>query len=258
MKITFIRHCTMTVEYGSTKFVIDPVFGSAGSKDPLKGNASTPMLRNPLTELPISPDEIVSGMSAMILTHNHPDHLDQEAADKIPKTIPIFVQNLQDKDTMRNFGFKKNFTVDMTPWTSYGDIQVIKTPGKHGDAPMTKVLNEMNNSGGFVLKKAGEKTIYFTGDTVWCLGVEDSLTRHHPDIIVANVGGAYLDDMRLLMNLADLKAMHEYLPSAQIIVVHLEAFNHCPITRQEVRAFAAQNGFADKIIVPSDGEVMNF
>ena len=258
MKITFLRHCTMTVEYGSTKFLIDPVFGSKGSKEPLKGKSDTPMLPNPLTELPLSPDEIVSGISAMILTHNHPDHLDQEAADKIPKNIPIYVQNLQDKDSLRNFGFKKTFTVDMTPWTTYQDIQVIKTPGKHGNASMTRVLNEMNNSGGFVLKKDKEKTIYFTGDTVWCLGVEDSLTRHHPDIIVANVGGAYLNDMRLIMDLSDLKTLHEFLPSATIIAVHLEAFNHCPITRQEVRDFAARNGFADKVIVPADGEVLMF
>ncbi|MBQ9064538.1 MAG: MBL fold metallo-hydrolase [Blautia sp.] len=258
MKITFLRHCTMTVEYGNIKFLIDPVFGAKGSKEPLKGKADTPMLRNPLTDLPLSPDEIVSGMSAMILSHNHPDHIDKEAADKIPKNIPIFVQNLQDKDTMRNFGFKKTFTVNMTPWTKYQDIQVIKAPGKHGDASMTRVLNEMNNSGGFVLKKAGEKTIYFAGDTIWYMGVEDTLTRHRPDLIVANVGGAYLNDMRLIMDLPDLKAMHEFLPSATIIAVHLEAFNNCPITRQDVYSFASANGFADKVIIPADGDVMVF
>ena len=52
---------------------------------------------NPIKDLPVSIDEIVDGVEAVILTHSHIDHWDEAAAEAIRKDIPFFVQHEGDK-----------------------------------------------------------------------------------------------------------------------------------------------------------------
>lgn len=254
MKFTLIRNATARVEYGGYTFLVDPMFSPKESRDSV-GDINRGQ-RNPTVGLPMDPAQIVSGIDAVILTHLHPDHFDQAAADLIPKDIPFYVQNLQDKDSVRKFGIDKKYTVNMTLWTSYRDVKIIETAGLHGDSPkIMHVINTMANSSGFILEKEGEKRVWFTGDTVWCYGVEQAL-GYKPDVIVANVGAARAEGMRLIFDLPELKRIHETCPDAMIIADHLEAWNHVPLTRDEVRSYAYREGFSDHLLVPSDGETI--
>ena len=54
-------------------------------------------IRLPIVDLPISIDEIIKDLEAIIITHTHIDHWDDYTAKFIPKYIPIFVQNAADK-----------------------------------------------------------------------------------------------------------------------------------------------------------------
>ena len=51
-------------------------------------------IRLPIVDLPISIDEIIKDLEAIIITHTHIDHWDDYTAKFIPKYIPIFVQML--------------------------------------------------------------------------------------------------------------------------------------------------------------------
>ena len=37
---------------------------------------------------------------------------------------------------------------------------------------------------------------------------------------------------------------------------HLEAVNHCPTTRTQLREKLAENGLSEKTFIPNDGEVI--
>ncbi len=50
-----------------------------------------------MNDLPISINEILKGIQAVIITHTHIDHWDDYAVKYIPKNTPIFVQNPGDK-----------------------------------------------------------------------------------------------------------------------------------------------------------------
>ena len=54
-------------------------------------------IRVPMNELPISIDEILKDIEAVIISHTHIDHWDDYAVKYIPKDMPIFVQNPGDK-----------------------------------------------------------------------------------------------------------------------------------------------------------------
>lgn len=48
------------------------------------------------------------------------------------------------------------------------------------------------------------------------------------------------------------------LAPGQVIATHMEALNHCPVTRSQFREAVAEAGLADKTQVPVDGEIINF
>ena len=43
-----------------------------------------------------------------------------------------------------------------------------------------------------------------------------------------------------------------------VIANHLEALNHCPTTRKELKNLIEKKGLKDKVYIPEDGQTMNF
>lgn len=251
MNIHFYRNCTMKIAYGGKTFLVDPMFRPAG-----KTHELAPTLypeKGPLADLPCAPEEIVEGIDAVLLTHMHPGHFDQEAADLIPKDLPFYVQNLNDKDLVRKYGMKKTQTIDMTLWTHFDDIRIIRVTGRHGDGPIQHVLNTMQNSSGILLEKDGEKTVFFTGDTVWCSGMLDGLGAN-PDVIIAYLGYAHGEGMHITMGTDDLQKILDKCPKAKVVCVHMDTFENQELTRDKLRNWASLNGVTDRLIIPENGE----
>ena len=48
-------------------------------------------------------------------------------------------------------------------------------------------------------------------------------------------------------------------PGSTVVAVHLEALDHCPVTRKDLRKAAEKEGIpADRLRIPEDGEVLDF
>lgn len=255
MRIHFYRNCTMKLEYGGKVFLVDPMFRAHGVTHQLKTTHYPE--KPPLTDLPEAPEEIMKGVEAVLLTHVHPGHIDQEAADCIPKDMPFYTQNLNDKDLVRNYGMSKTQTINMTLSTHYEDVDIIRVAGRHGDGKIQHVLNTMQNSSGIVLRKEGEKTVYITGDTVWCRGVREGI-GYHPDVIIAYLGHAQGEGMHITMGTEDLEKIQSAAPYAKIVCVHMETFENQELTRDALRAYAMQRGFLDQLIIPENGDTIEF
>ena len=61
--------------------------------------------RMPMVDLPLSMDNLLSNVTAVVVTHTHLDHWDDTAINAIPKSLPIFVQNTADKELITSQGF---------------------------------------------------------------------------------------------------------------------------------------------------------
>lgn len=253
MLIHFYRNATMKLEYGGKVFLVDPMFRGKGVVHKL-GPTLYPE-KPPLIDLPEDGKTIADGIDAVLLTHLHPGHFDQEAADLIPKDLPFFVQNLNDKDLSRKYGMNKTQTIDMTLDTHLDDIRIIRTAGLHGNGKIMHVINTMQNSSGIVLKKEKEKTVFITGDTIYCSGVEAAL-GYHPDVIIAYLGANQGEGMQLTMGTEDLDKLQAAAPNAKIVAVHMETFENQHLSRQEVRAYAESHNFSDRLIIPENGETV--
>nr|ELJ1592211.1 MBL fold metallo-hydrolase [Escherichia coli] len=48
------------------------------------------------------------------------------------------------------------------------------------------------------------------------------------------------------------------LPEAQIVATHMEAVNHCLLTRDALKEYARDNQIIEFVNVPEDGETLTF
>jgi L-ascorbate metabolism protein UlaG (beta-lactamase superfamily) len=110
---------------------------------------------------------------------------------------------------------------------------------------------------GVVFSHPSERTLYIAGDTIWNGHVEQAIARHQPEVIVLNAGKAtFIGLDPIIMGEEDVRAVHRAAPKATLIASHMEAVNHCILSRSDLRAFAEKEGFASSLRVPADGETV--
>lgn len=166
MKITQVRNATQILEYAGKKFLIDPMLSDKDAWAGFEGTARSE-IRNPMVELPLDISSLLD-VDAIIVTHTHPDHWDQAAADIVPKDKLIYVQNESDEALLRDQGFTN--LVVLTETSSFEDIQLIKTVCQHGsdEAYANPQLAEiLGDASGVVFRHPSEKTLYLVGDSIW-------------------------------------------------------------------------------------------
>lgn len=253
MNIQLIRNATLVIQYAGKKFLIDPFLSDKGTYPPFP-NSLRQDQNNPLVSLPLSIDNIISNIDALIVTHLHLDHWDDAAKEVLPKDIKMFVQNEEDAAEIRNVGFQ-NVEI-LQEETVFEDIQLTKTKGEHGRGEMVKLAG---NVCGVVFKNSTEKTLYVAGDTVWYEAVQEVIDTHKPEIIVVNGGdNQFLQGGSLVMGKDDIYEVYKAAPNAKIISVHMEAVNHWTLSREELKSFSKEKGISSHVLVPNDGELYSF
>ncbi len=60
------------------------------------------------------------------------------------------------------------------------------------------------------------------------------------------------------MGAEDVARVHGLAPDARIVAVHMEALDHCTVTRADVRAVAEARGITAAVHVPEDGQTLTF
>jgi L-ascorbate metabolism protein UlaG (beta-lactamase superfamily) len=253
MKIQQIRNATIVVQYAGKKILIDPFLAEKGTYPPFP-NSLRQDQNNPLVSLPISIDEIVNSVDAVIVTHLHLDHYDAAAKEALPKDIKMFVQNEDDANIVKKDGFL-NVEV-LQEDTVFDDVQLIKTKGEHGRGEILKLAGLVC---GVVLKHPDEKTLYVAGDTVWYGSVQEVIDTHKPEIIVVNAGdNQFLEGGSLVMGKEDVHEVYKAAPNAKIIASHMEAVNHWTLSREELKRFISEKGISSNVLVPNDGDSYSF
>lgn len=258
MKLTQIRNATLKLEYSGTRFLIDPMLADKEAWPGFSGTARS-HLRNPLVALPVSTEELLD-VDVIIVTHTHQDHWDVAAQQRIPKDRVIYTQNDRDAALLRSQGFTAVSVLSDT--TLIAGIQIVKTAGQHGSDEayaIPEIAERMGDACGLVFSHPNEKTLYVAGDTVWVNAYQDTLASYSPDIVVLNIGCATVDGIGpIIMGKQDALRTLEALPSTTVVASHMEAVNHCLLSRAELRDYAAQKGIQDRVRVPEDGETLTF
>jgi len=241
--VRLIRNATILVDVGDTTFLVDPMFTPQGEMPTVTDSPGVPEFlttenqkRNPLVPLP----DVDLDYDAVVVTHRHPDHWDEAARAELDADVPLFCQP-EEAGEFTDEGFTDVRSVD--DQTTFDGITIHRTPGQHGHGELAEGMAPVS---GFVFE--GDETVYVAGDTIWYGPVEETLDAFDPGLVVLNGGEAQFEQGDpITMGIEDITAVRE-ATDAEIAVVHMEAINHCLLSREELRAET------EGVHVPEDGE----
>ena len=236
--VTLVRNATLLMTVGETTFLVDPLFASEGALPPID---DTPNDRaNPLVPMP----DVDLSHDAVVVTHRHPDHFDDAAREALDPDVPLFCQPAE-AAAFRDEGFTDVRPVEDA--ASFADVTLHRTPGRHGHGELAERMGPVS---GFVFE--GDETLYLAGDTVWYEPVAETLDRFEPGAVVLNAGAARFNHGEpITMGVDDVAAVREATDAA-VAAVHMEAINHCLLSREELRTET------EDVVVPEDGERIEF
>jgi L-ascorbate metabolism protein UlaG (beta-lactamase superfamily) len=233
VRLTLVRSATVLLELAGRRILVDPMLDDVGTRPPVEGTGN--QVANPTVPLPFPAEEVVRGIDAVLVTHRHRDHLDGRAEELLPRDVPVFCQP-DDEEALRELGFATRPVLETLEWDG---LRITRTPARHGSGRMAELLAPVS---GFVLDD-----VYVAGDTVWYGGVAETIERHRPRVAIVNAGGAEFSEGGLIvMGIDDVREVVERVPT--VVAVHMEALNHCFLTRGALRAAVPA------VLVPEDGE----
>jgi L-ascorbate metabolism protein UlaG (beta-lactamase superfamily) len=235
VRITLVRSATIIVELAGRRILVDPMLDDVGARPPIERTRN--QVANPTVPLPFPAEDVVRGLDAVIVTHRHRDHLDTRGEELLPRDVPVYCQP-EDEEALRELGVDARSVDDAVEWDG---LRIARTPARHGSGRMAELLAPVS---GFVLNE-----LYLAGDTVWYQGVEETIARHRPRVAVVNAGGAeFVEGGLIVMGTDDVREVVARVPT--VVAVHLEALNHCFLTRAELRRSLPE------VLVPEDGETL--
>lgn len=263
MKIQQIRNATIKITYGNMTFLVDPWLAEKGTMGCLADFKTTipdkakEKIRMPIVWLPQPIKEILAGVDAYIITHIHPDHIDMcqdgTVGTLLNKSTPVYVQNAEDQAILLKSGFKFVTVLTEKGLPLPHNINLKKAPALHG------TIKPCGPASGFILESTHEKTLYVAGDTIWFPGVKNTLVTYKPEVIVLNACAAKLEEYgRILMDDADVAKVYETCSNASIIASHMDTIAHAFLSRLTLKEKLSDRKIQDKILIPKDGEIMQF
>ncbi len=248
VQIQAIRHATMLITVGGKRILVDPMLSPKAAMPP------TPLTRNrvriPLVDLPVGLEEL-KDVDAILLTHLHFDHFDKVAEEILPRNILVFCQPT-DVKKLKSLGFAKATPIhDVHEWSG---LTFHRTTAHHGTG-IVRLL--MGKSSGYMIGYGDKQTVYIGGDAIYDDLFEQNLDRFKPQTVILFAGHAQLIfGSAITMTSKDVAKVCNHAPNAQVVVVHMEALNHCGLTRNQLRKDLQDKNLLEQVSVPRDGEVV--
>lgn len=255
MRIQHLRNATFVLEAAGERVLVDPMLGAQGTVAPPFAVVRHRPRRNPTVDLPANSGELLEGVTAGLVTHcrrGHLDHLDRAGRGFLAAGgLPVYC-NARDELYLRKRGLRAE-PVRIHASRDFLGGSITAFHAVHGYGLMAKL---MGPGVGYLIELPGEPTIYVSGDTVLTDEVCHVLVDRRPDVAVMAAGVASFDVGRsILMPVEELLEFARLAPGI-VVANHLEAVNHCPMTRAELRSRLNVAGLAERVLIPADGETL--
>ncbi len=249
MKIHHIRNATMLVTLGEHRVLVDPMLSEPATLPGFKlfGGGRR---KNPLVPLPADAMSTMEQATEVLVTHEHPDHLDVLAIEWIrDRGLAVWAAGI-DASNLTRKGLDARTLPDAVPGL---DIEVI--PGRHGRGVMGWLMGPVS---GFYLSHPDEPSLYLTGDTVLTDDVQEAMDRLRPELIIAPAGAANFGiGSDIIFSAAEQLELVKRA-TGDVLFNHLEALDHCPTTRAGLRETMDAANVGQRVFIPADGERLEF
>ncbi|WPO79052.1 MBL fold metallo-hydrolase [Flavobacterium sp. KACC 22761] len=254
MKIHHLRNATLVIETEKHVILVDPMLGKRKTIPPFTIFRYKPK-RNPLVALPKNSREILSKVTHCLITHLHPDHIDKAGEVFLRRKSIAVICSSKDEKELSKRGLNIVQTLNYWEPQHFLDGRIIGIPALHGYGFIAKLMGSVM---GFYIELADEKSVYISSDTIFTNDVQKALIELKPDIATVACGTARLDfGQPLLMRMNDILKFAALAPG-KVFANHLEALNHCPTTREELKKALSENDLLSKTAIPADGTLVEY
>lgn len=150
LKVTYIGHATVLIEWDGLNILTDPVF------------SSRILCFKRLTSLTYNPARLPK-LDGILLSHAHYDHLDYFSYKYIPGNVPIIIPEGMSGALQ---GLVQNPIIELATWSKFSladDWQICAVPAKHKGGRLL-IPYRYRTCHGYVISHNNEH-VYFAGDT---------------------------------------------------------------------------------------------
>jgi L-ascorbate metabolism protein UlaG (beta-lactamase superfamily) len=255
MKIHHIRNATLLLETGDKVILVDPMLGGKGEAAPPFSFIRFKPKRNPIVDLPANAAATLEKTTHCLITHLHADHLDKAGEQFLrSRQIPV-ICSVRDEKVLTEKGLHIIQAVNYWQEAELLGGKIMGIPAVHGYGYVAK---KMGNVMGFYLELPDEPSVYIGSDTIYTTDVHRALMDLNPAIAVVASGSAQLDFFQpILMRMEDILKFVKNAPG-MVIANHLEAVNHCPTRREQLKKEVLAVGQDGKVWIPNDGDARVF
>ena len=180
-RVTWLGHSTTLIEVGGRSFLTDPIFGPSTTPIPALGPQRW--------YAPPIPLEQLADIDAVLVSHDHYDHLDHSTIERMATWDTTFVAPLGVGAHLEYWGIPSNRIVELDWWeeTMVGDVRVVATPARHASGRHAFDQNRTLWAGYAVI--GPEHRLMFSGDTGLFDDLETIGEKYGPfDLVMIEVG----------------------------------------------------------------------
>ena len=125
-RFIWFGHSTFLLQIKGKNLLIDPMFGNVPAPNPLLGN------KRFSNKLPIEIEKLPS-IDAVLITHDHYDHLDYESIQKLKDKVNMFYTPLGIGIHLLKWGVEKERIIELDWWQEikYDELTIRCTPAQH-------------------------------------------------------------------------------------------------------------------------------
>jgi L-ascorbate metabolism protein UlaG (beta-lactamase superfamily) len=251
--ITFIGHAGFLIQIGGRNVLVDPNFANWIF---ILKRLRRPGLR--LRELP--------PIDYVLVSHAHFDHLHKPSLRAIARltrkkrgTAPQIIVPKHVGEIVEHLGYAR--VLEMDWWQTVRDntgLEMTHTPANHWGARL--IHDNHRGFGGYVLR-AGEHSVYHSGDTAYFSGFAEIGRALRPEIALLPIG-AYEPPSFRNVHTSPEDALQGFLDlgAERVIPMHYGTFrlSHEPMEEPVPRLLAAAEaaGMREKVTVLGEGETL--
>lgn len=218
-RVTWLGHSTTFIELDGLKIMTDPVFGERASPFSWLGPKRFQKAPIDIAEVP--------ELDAVIISHDHYDHLDMESVKFLDGRVQKFFTPLGVGSHLEKWGIDKNKITELDWWSEaeiVPGVRVAATPAQHFSGRGLFDRNSTLWASWVIIGK--EQRLFFSGDTGFHGGFAKIGERYGPFDLAMIENGAYSENWPdVHMAPEETVEAAKQLKSKRFMPIHWGTFN---------------------------------
>jgi L-ascorbate metabolism protein UlaG (beta-lactamase superfamily) len=252
LRAAWFGHASVLVELDGVRIMTDPVFSDAVSPVP-------PIGPERFHRPPIALED-VTGIDAVVISHDHYDHLDMKTVQHLAPQGTHFYVPLGIGAHLQRWGVPRTQIHEMDWWQEarINGVRIVCTPARHYSG--RKRMNNPTLWASWTIRGTG-RNVYFSGDTGYAGHFKEIRRRlGRMDLTLMKIGAYGETWLDIHMDPESAVQAHLDLDADTLLPIHWATFNLSYHSWDEpiVRTLSAARKNGARVITPKIGEVVEY